>query len=199
VLIGSVVLLRHFMHHRVHHIVQGDCSCDHHHHVDLPPLKVLSTAAALSLHSLAAGAILQKTLGPTPASLLAILLGASSGTVGAVIALVVRLGDTERVVILKWLDTVPGVVTTLLSGICWFALYRAIHHLLTPSELALTVYAFGAACISLGLGVMTHKQGKRSPATVGSHGAAEGNGDTSKIGVRTVVHITPRSKPPPGG
>jgi hypothetical protein len=157
--IGSLLLLRHFMHHRVHHIQQGDCSCEHHPHFALAPTKIISTAAALSLHSLAAGAILQKVLGPTPATAVALILLGGSVVVGALIALVVRLGDTERLLIVKRLDRIPGVVTAALAGVCCVTLYHVVFNLVEPSPPLTITFSGVAAVVSLTLGYLTHGRG----------------------------------------
>lgn len=160
--IGSLLLLRHFMHHRVHHVQQGDCSCEHHQHYALAPTKIISTAAALSLHSLAAGAILQKLLGPTPAATVALILLGSSVLVGAIIAVVVRLGDTERLVIVKRLDRIPGIVTAALSGVCCLTLYNVTRTVVELSQPLTVTFTTVAAVVSLTLGYLTHGRGVRA-------------------------------------
>jgi hypothetical protein len=159
VLGGSLVLLRHFMHHRLHHIVQKDCSCEHHHHTHMSVGGIISTAAALSLHSLAAGAIVREVVGPVSSALLTSILLVSSVIVGGLIAVIVLIGETEGAPILKKLDKIPGVFAALLTGMCCWALYHALEELFTPSSGVVFVYALASVIISGFLGYITHERG----------------------------------------
>ncbi len=162
VLVGSLVLLRHFVHHRVHHIVQKDCSCEHHHQAQMSAGGIISTAAALSLHSLAAGAIVREMVGPVPSSIVVSILLVSSAVVGALIAFIVLIGETEGAPILKKLDKIPGIFASVLAGICCWALYHTLHEFFAPSTGFLLVYAIASVLVSLALGYVTHERGNSS-------------------------------------
>ena len=159
VLGGSLVLLRHFMHHRLHHIVQRDCSCEHHHHTQMGVGGIVSTAAALSLHSLAAGAIVREMVGPISATLLTSILLVSAAVVGTLISVIVMIGETEWAPILKKLDKVPGIFAAFLTGICCWALYHMIEEFLVPSKGLVLVYVIASVIISGFLGYITHERG----------------------------------------
>jgi hypothetical protein len=159
VLIGSLVLLRHFMHHRIHHIVQKDCSCEHHHHSQMSSWGILSTAGALSIHSLAGGAIVRELVGPVSTLTLTSILLLSSVLVGALIATIVFLGETERAPILKKLDKIPGVFAALLTGVCCWALYHTLHEFLSTSWVVNALYVVASIAISVTLGYITHERG----------------------------------------
>lgn len=155
-LVGALVLLKHFIHHRLHHIAHGDCSCEHHHVEPLSTIKVISTAAALSLHSLAAGPILQQMTGisNTP-SLIAILLS-SAVFVGLLISVVIFVGESRRAMIMKILDNLPGVVTGTLTAVSCYALFHLVEHALTLPDHFDLVFLFLASVASIGVGTWMH-------------------------------------------
>jgi len=156
VLIGSVVLLRHFLHHRIHHVAQRDCSCENHQHTEMSSRAIISTAAALSLHSLAAGAIVREIVGPVSNLALISLLLTSSLLVGSLISIIVLLGDTERIPILRTLDKVPGAVATILTGVCCFALYHTFEEIFTLSTLATAAFIVASLLVAIFVGYLTH-------------------------------------------
>lgn len=152
VLIGSAILLKHFLHHRLHHISHGDCSCEDHHLVSISTTQMISTAAALSIHALAAGPIVRQFSGIHDAGTLIPVLLVSSLVVGLLISLVVLFGERRRSAILKALDRLPGVVTTALSGLTCYALFHLLDHVTTISQTfsAILISSFILASCYLG-------------------------------------------------
>lgn len=151
VLIGSIILLKHFIHHSLHHQSGGDCSCENHEITPASTWAIISTASAFSLHSLASGAIVRSMTGEiTTLTLVGVLLGISI-LIGTLIAAIVFIGDLERMPILRALDKLPGVVATLLAGLCCFSLYHLIDELIEMSStvkgLGLVVSLFIAGAI----------------------------------------------------
>jgi hypothetical protein len=133
VAVGSAILLKHFVHHRLHHISHGDCSCEAHSLEPASTIQMISTAAALSIHALAAGPIVSQVTGVREVTTLVPVLLATSLFVGVIIALVVFVGEKRRGVILKTLDTLPGVVTATLSGLTSYAIFHLLRHLVDMS------------------------------------------------------------------
>lgn len=162
VLGGSLVLLGHFLHHRVHHIMKKDCSCEHHHHTHMSAGGIISTAAALSLHSLAAGAIVREMVGPASTSIIISILLVSSTVVGTLIAFIVLIGDTESAPILKKLDKIPGIFATALAGMCCWALYHTLEQFFAFSTGFLFAYSIASIMGSLVLGYTIHERGASS-------------------------------------
>jgi hypothetical protein len=171
VLGGSLALLRHFLHHRVHHIVQKDCSCEHHHHTHMSAGGIVSTAAALSLHSLAAGAIVREMIGPVATTVVVSILLVSSAVVGTLIAFIVLIGDTESAPILKKLDKTPGIFATILTGMCCWALFHALEEFITFSSVLLFVYGAASVVVSLALGYTIHERGNSNLVQIPSRRA----------------------------
>ena len=126
ILIGSMILLRHFMHHSLHHHTGDDCSCDNHRPIAVSTRAIISTASAFSLHSLASGAVIRGVSGELSLTILVAAIVALSMLVGGLIGFIVFVGDLERTPILKALDKLPGIVAALLTALCCFALYHLV-------------------------------------------------------------------------
>lgn len=156
VLLGTLILLKHFVHHRLHHGSHGDCSCEHHQVQPISTMQMISTAAALSIHALAAGPILSQMSGVTDRTTLIYMLLGASVVVGSLISVVVLVGETRRATIMKFLDSLPGVVTATLTGIACYALFHVLEHAVELSTPA--VFAFSVLSIlgSAGLGYWMH-------------------------------------------
>jgi hypothetical protein len=157
-LTGALVLLSHFVHHRLHHGSHGDCRCENHEPKPASAGTMLSTAGTLSIHALAAGPVLQRTLGDSAVALIVPLLFVASLLLGAVIAAIVLLGETQRHRILRALDQLPGVVSTILSCISFFMLFHAIEEIYEFTQLTLALYAVAAAAASATLGIYIHQR-----------------------------------------
>lgn len=165
-LIGTLILLKHFIHHRLHHGSHGDCSCEHHHTEPMSATQTISTAAALSIHALAAGPIVSQMSGVTDQSiLLPILLGASL-VIGLLISLVVLVGESKRAVIMKVLDSLPGVVTAALAAIACYAAFHLVEHLLEPPNSVIIAFVSLSVAISLGSGYWMHSRSGTLPSAV---------------------------------
>jgi hypothetical protein len=164
VLLGSLVLLRHFMHHSLHHHAGDDCSCDNHKQVPVSTRAIISTASAFSLHSLASGAILRGITGDISSTTLVTLIVIFSLIVGALIGLVVFVGNLERAPILRALDSLPGVVASLLTLLCCFSLYHLIHEAFPLPPLALGAYLIASLTLSSSLGLKAHRHRSKGGA-----------------------------------
>lgn len=157
ILIGSLILLRHFMHHSLHHNVGDDCSCENHKPVPASTRAIISTASAFSLHSLASGAIVRGIAGEVSVPLLVAIMVALSALVGTVIGAIVFIGDLERTPILRALDRLPGIVASLLTILCCLALYHLLGDLYPfgPSERG--IFLIAALVLSTTAGYKVHK------------------------------------------
>jgi hypothetical protein len=168
ILIGSYILLKHFMHHSLHHQAGGDCSCESHRPPPVSTRAIISTASAFSLHSLASGAIVRgMTENISTPLLIAVLLGLSI-LIGVFIAAIVLVGDLERMPILRALDKLPGVVATALAGLCCFSVYHLVHGVTQLSPLAKGALLVGSAIFSTTLGIRVHKHRSKAHTHQGS-------------------------------
>lgn len=158
VIIGSLFLLKHFVHHRLHHGALGDCSCDHHQPQNLGSWQIISTAAALSLHALAGGAIVEQITGlEEKLAIIAILVGGAC-ILGALISTIIMVGESRRAFILGKLDSLPGVVTGILTGVTCYTVIHLIEHLgALPEALEVSLLAL-AAIVSIAAGVWMHSR-----------------------------------------
>jgi hypothetical protein len=167
VVIGSLILLKHFIHHSLHHHAGGDCSCESHSTPKVSTGAIISTASAFSLHSLASGAIVRgMAAGITTQGLIAILLGLSL-LIGALIACIVFVGDLERTLILRSLDKLPGLVAALLTALCCFAGFGLVEASLDNSPVLQGLAWLGAVAASVGVGWRVH--GGRGRMVRGKH------------------------------
>jgi hypothetical protein len=162
-LVGTLILLKHFIHHRLHHGSHGDCSCEHHHVQPVTSLQIISTAAALSLHALAAGPILSQMSGVTERFTLASMLLGASLIVGSLISLIVLVGESRRAAIMKVLDSLPGVVTAALTAIACYALFHLFEHTVEPSSSLILAFAALSLAMCVGAGYWMHN--RSSPTT----------------------------------
>jgi hypothetical protein len=156
VLVGTLILLKHFIHHRLHHVAQGDCSCEHHQTPPIGSAQIISTAAALSIHALAAGPILSHMSGVTEQKPLIIMLLGASVVIGLLISFVVVVGETRRATIMKVLDSLPGVVTAGLAGIASYALFHVVEHAVALPAAGVVAFILFAVATSFGLGYWMH-------------------------------------------
>jgi hypothetical protein len=155
-LLGSLILLRHFVHHRLHHGAHGDCRCENHEPIPASTGTMISTAATLSIHALAAGPILQRAMGAENAKLIGPLLLATSLLIGFIIAAIVLVGETRRSTILRTLDKLPGVVSATLCGMSCFLLFHALEEVHEFTPLTSGLFLVASIACSLTLGFITH-------------------------------------------
>jgi len=158
VVAGALVLLKHFFHHRLHHGARGDCSCEHHQPQNLSAWQIISTAAALSLHALAGGAIAQPITGIEVRLALAAILIGGAFVLGALVSAIVLVGESRRAFILSKLDSLPGVVTGILTGISCYSLIHLLEHLLSVPDTARVILMIVAALVSIASGVWMHSR-----------------------------------------
>lgn len=158
VFIGTLVLLKHFIHHRLHHGSRGDCSCEHHEVAPISSLHIISTSAALSIHALAAGPILSHMSGVTEQKPLVIMLLGASVVIGLLISFVVLIGETRRATIMRVLDALPGFVTAGLVGIASYALFHVVEHAIELPNAGIAAFALCATATSIGLGYWMHNK-----------------------------------------
>jgi len=156
VLLGSLVLLRHFMHHSLHHQVGDDCSCENHKPIPVSTRAIVSTASAFSLHSLASGAILRGIAGDLSPMLLAVLIVALSLIVGSLIGAIVLIGNLERTPILRALDSLPGVVAALLTLLCCFSFFHVTHDFFSLSPTLEGVFLCTSLALASWMGYRVH-------------------------------------------
>jgi hypothetical protein len=158
VFIGTLILLKHFIHHRLHHGSNGDCGCEHHPVAPISSLQIISTAGALSIHALAAGPILSHMSGVTEQKPLIMMLLGASVVIGLLISFVVIVGETRRATIMKTLDSLPGIVTAGLSGIASYALFHVVDHAVELPSAGVVAFIFCAIATSIGLGYWMHSK-----------------------------------------
>jgi hypothetical protein len=156
VLCGAIVLLRHFMHHRLHHYVGGDCSCEHHQPQGMSTRGIISTASAFSLHSLASGAIVRQMTGDIGTITLIILLVGSSILIGSLLGAIVLIGDRERLPILRALDKLPGFVTAALTGVCGLSVYHLVSEFVQMSGAPTWAFIIVTSALAIFLGIKVH-------------------------------------------
>lgn len=157
-LLGSLILLRHFVHHRLHHGAHGDCRCENHEPAPASTGTMISTAATLSIHALAAGPILQRALGQFDSAIIGPLLVATSLLIGAIISGIVLIGETRRTSILRTLDKLPGLVSAALCGLSFFLLFHAIEELYQPNPIITALYIVVSVICSSVIGYITHER-----------------------------------------
>jgi hypothetical protein len=169
ILLGGYILLRHFMHHSLHHQAGGDCSCENHKPPPVSTRAIFSTASAFSLHSLASGAIVRGMTGEISLPvLMAVLLGMSI-LVGVLISTIVFIGDLERIPILKALDKLPGVVATFLAGLCCFAAYHLLHEIFDDNQIFDGLFLILSVVVSVMVGYRVHRHRTAHAANSGHH------------------------------
>mgnify|MGYP006275173803 CR=1 FL=1 len=156
VLCGAVVLLRHFMHHRLHHHAGGDCSCEQHEPQGMSPRGIISTASAFSLHSLASGAIVRQMTGDISTAILIALIIVSSILIGILLGTIVLIGDRERLPILRALDKLPGFVTAVLTGVCGLSVYHLLREFVDIPATGTWIFIVTTVSLAAGLGVRVH-------------------------------------------
>lgn len=158
VLAGTIILLRHFIHHRLHHYAGGDCSCEKHPVRPVSTRAIISTTSALSLHSLASGAIIRSMTGEIPTGVLVGLLLALSLIIGGLISGIVLIGEKERLPILRALDALPGIVTAVLTGVCCVSLYHLISDIQELPQLARVLFVALSAMLTVSMGLRVHNK-----------------------------------------
>ena len=159
ILVGSGFLLAHFMHHRLHHMLGGDCSCEHHTPGPISPRTIISTASAFSLHSLASGAIVRRMTGEVETTTLVILLICLSFVIGLIIGGILLIGERERMPILRSLDKLPSVVASGLAAVCCFSIYHLIHERLPMSEMLRGLFMCASVLFVSVCGYRVHTRG----------------------------------------
>lgn len=170
VLVGALFLLWHFLHHRIHHRMHGDCSCENHPAAVVSPLAIISTSAALSLHSMAGGAVIQSWI-PEASHIATIwlLIGASC-IVGATTTGIIMVGERQQQPILRLLDRLPGIVGFLLSALCFAVVFHLVLDIVELSAPLTICFVVIAAAISAYVGCLVHgKEHAKSLVKIGSH------------------------------
>jgi hypothetical protein len=163
VVFGSIVLLRHFVHHRLHHQTGGDCSCDNHKPIPLSARAIVSTASAFSLHSLASGAIVRNMVGDISTTSLAALVALLSIIIGTLIFVILIVGDKERLPILHLLDKLPGVVAAVLTAVCCLSIHHIARDIWAFSPVGDGIFALAAVALSIHFGRKAHSRGSHVP------------------------------------
>ena len=155
---GSLVLLRHFFHHRLHHMPGGDCSCEHHHHQSVRFSTIALTSFALSFHAIGTGAVLRGLFdSPSyPLLLSTVLIGAL--VTGLAVFFLVFLGESERHVITRIMDKTPGVSATILSGISAMTFVHFLTHASLLPEYVESVLLVCGGVASLAVGYIVHER-----------------------------------------
>jgi hypothetical protein len=171
---GALYLLWHFLHHRFHHRMVGDCSCENHPPAIVSPLATISSAAALSLHSFAGGAIIRSWIPESSQQQLVILIIIASAMVGALTFAIVAVGELEQKPIMSLLDKLPGIVATILTGICFFALFHLLSELITVPSWGALVFLFVGVCISFFTGYSVHDRRASNLVSIGSKSSHSG-------------------------
>jgi hypothetical protein len=162
ILAGSLILLRHFMHHSLHHHAGGDCSCENHKPAPVSVGAIASTASAFSLHSLASGAIIRGIAGEMSLVVLMVVITLLSLFIGTLIGVIVFIGDLERTPILRGLDSLPGLVASLLTGLVCFSVYHLANDLYPFHPLARGLYLAASMTTAFMVGVKAHNHRLRT-------------------------------------
>ena len=163
-LVGAIFLLWHFVHHRIHHRVNDDCSCENHPAAVVSALAVVSSAAALSLHSLAGGAIIKSWIPEASNAQTMWLLVGASCVVGATTTGIVMVGERQQQSILRLLDRLPGIVGFLLSALCFAVVLHIVQDPIAGSPLLLCAFVAIGSAVSAYVGYIVH--GKAQPKSL---------------------------------
>ena len=155
---GAGYLLWHFLHHRLHHRMQADCRCENHPPTIMSPLSVVSSAAALSLHSLAGGAIFRTWLPDASSSYLITLLLISSALVGSFTFTIVALGESGQKPIVRFLDKLPGIVAFVLAALCCVVLYHLVEDTVGLSSVTMGLFLVASILASAAVGWAVHER-----------------------------------------
>lgn len=158
VFVGTLILLKHYVHHRLHHGSSGDCSCENHHTKPISTLQIISTAAALSIHSLAAGPIMTQISGVQDRSDLIAILLCSSILLGLLIAIVISVGESRRATIMRVLDSLPSAVTAGLTALACYSLFHLVEHAFNVPLAAVAAFSLISLILSAGAGYLMHKR-----------------------------------------
>lgn len=180
ILIGSYILLKHFMHHSLHHQAGGDCSCESHKPPPVSTRAIISTASAFSLHSLASGAIVRGMTETITTPVLIFVLFGLSIMIGVLIGVIVFVGDLERMPILRALDKLPGVVAAALTALCCFSGYHLVGGIVELSPAIQGALLVGSVILSGGLGRRVHRH--RARGVVQEHAHAQQPERVTRIG-----------------
>lgn len=163
---GSAYLLWHFLHHRMHHRMHADCSCENHPPTIMGPLAVVTSAAALSLHSLAGGALFRSWLPDASSSYLMMLVVISSALVGVLTFSIIALGESGQKPILNFLDKLPGLVAFSLTGLCCAVLYHLLADTIGLSPLLSGLFLVASLLASAAVGWAVHDRRQASLVSI---------------------------------
>lgn len=161
---GAIFLLWHFVHHRIHHRMHDDCSCENHPAATVGSLAVVSSAAALSLHSLAGGAIIRNWIPEASSAEVMWLLTGASCVLGAMTAAIVFFGERQQQRVLRVLDSLPGAFGFVLSALCFSVLFHLIEDVVQLSSLSVGAFLLVAFATSCYVGYRVH--GKNQAASL---------------------------------
>ncbi len=153
---GAIFLLWHFVHHRLHHRVHDDCSCENHPAAVVSSFTVVSSAAALSLHSLAGGAIIRSWIPEASSADVMWLLVGASCVVGALTTAIVFFGERQQQRVLRLLDTLPGIVGFILSALCFWVLFHLVEEIVSLSPILIGSFLALALLCSAYVGYRVH-------------------------------------------
>lgn len=157
ILVGSLILLSHTLHHQLRHSPGGGCGCSHHTH-SASVRTMLSTAFGLSLHSMAGGAIARQFVGGESGVSLIVMVGATSLIIGTLIGCIVQVGEWERGPLTKFFDKIPGVVSGSLIIVAGWCSHHLLEHVVELPALAQYFYVGAIVGVAIVVGRMVHER-----------------------------------------
>ena len=157
ILVGSLILLSHTLHHQLRHSPGGGCGCSHHTHS--ASLKtMLSTAFGLSLHSMAGGAIARQFVGEGSVVSLIVMVVVTSFVIGSLIGCIVQVGEWERGPLTKFFDKIPGLVSGSLILVAGWCSHHLLEHILELSNVAQYIYFGMILTVAAVVGRVVHER-----------------------------------------
>jgi hypothetical protein len=157
IVVGSLILLSHTLHHQLRHVPGGGCGCSHHTHS--ASLKtMLSTSFGLSLHSMAGGAIARQFVGDGGGLSLVVMVLVTSLIIGALVGCIVQVGEWERGPLTKFFDKIPGLVSGALIVVAGWCSHHLLEHLTEISTVAQYFYFGTIVVIAAVVGCFVHER-----------------------------------------
>lgn len=166
IVLGALFLLRSTIHHQVNHRPGGGCGCAEH-PTAASLWAMLTTAFGLSLHAIATGAIARQLMGENSTAPLLSVIVATSLLIGALVTVVVQIGEWERIPLTKFFDKIPGLISGALVLVVGWCAHHLVEHLLELSSTGTTIFAFGVTCAALAVAwYVREKTSSREPSSL---------------------------------
>jgi len=155
VLATLVVLLQHFIHHRRSHVESHSCSCDHKNH-KISRKMIIFYSFIFSLHALGSGAIIRQGLGSLSTLQILVCALALGTIVGSLITTSVAATDNYRSLLMRVLDTFPGIVVGLLVFAISWVTFHMLFEVLGESSYSTAVTIIVSSFSAIAANILVH-------------------------------------------